>query len=430
MPEFNDVSVGDRMKPILYESTETSFTSLGLGILHEALEAVVTEEVNGVYELQFTYPVTGRLFKEIKCNRKVKADNDNYPGQIFEITEISKQMSGVVAVYCQHCSYCTAYMMIEPNTPVTGKTAKQALETWKSVLVGDQKNRITINPNCDNSDTHSVTWLVSEFDNARAVLGGADGSILSLYGGEFIFNNLDITWKQRRGNESTGITIRYGKDLIDLNQEESIDETYTSVYPVARRTVKWIFRDQIQITIDTPGHYRDSTHVGLYSDRRILKVDFSDDVSDTTLIDIKAKLVNLADQYIVKNNIGIPKVCMTLSYQDLSNALLYYDIPNGAIPKIHLGDNINVYFEQLGITNTSARVVRTKWDVINERMISIDLGELKYDIADILTKVEQTNVTKSFLRRLLDELFGNEAFEGGGNSTPLRRFIEKLKSYW
>ena len=44
------------MKPVLYSSTETEFTSNGLGVLNDTVSAVVLEERNGAYELTMEYP--------------------------------------------------------------------------------------------------------------------------------------------------------------------------------------------------------------------------------------------------------------------------------------------------------------------------------------------------------------------------------------
>lgn len=42
---------------ILYKANETNFTHLGLGMLHDAIQIFVTEERNGVFELEMKYPV-------------------------------------------------------------------------------------------------------------------------------------------------------------------------------------------------------------------------------------------------------------------------------------------------------------------------------------------------------------------------------------
>ena len=44
---------------LLYPSTETEFQNNGLGALPDAISCTVTEERNGMYELEMQYPVSG-----------------------------------------------------------------------------------------------------------------------------------------------------------------------------------------------------------------------------------------------------------------------------------------------------------------------------------------------------------------------------------
>lgn len=56
------------------------------------------------------------------------------------------------------------------------------------------------------------------------------GSISDTYGGEYLFDNYDIKLYANRGKQS-GALIAYGRNLTDLEQEENIADTYTSIYP-------------------------------------------------------------------------------------------------------------------------------------------------------------------------------------------------------
>ncbi len=47
------------MKPILFETGQTDFTTNGIGRLTDAISCKVTEERNGQYELHMEYPIDG-----------------------------------------------------------------------------------------------------------------------------------------------------------------------------------------------------------------------------------------------------------------------------------------------------------------------------------------------------------------------------------
>lgn len=86
------------MIPILYESTETVFTSNGLGRLRDCLSCTVTEERNGVFECEFEYPIDGANFDLIQCGRIIGVTHDD-SGVLepFDIVSYTKPISGVVS---------------------------------------------------------------------------------------------------------------------------------------------------------------------------------------------------------------------------------------------------------------------------------------------------------------------------------------------
>ena len=87
------------MIPILYESTETNFTSNGLGRLPDATECIVTEERNGAYELRMMYPIDGLHFSDIQISRFIYAvPADGKGKQPFRIYSISKPLDGIVEI--------------------------------------------------------------------------------------------------------------------------------------------------------------------------------------------------------------------------------------------------------------------------------------------------------------------------------------------
>ena len=61
------------MIPILFEGTETEFTTNGLGRLADAISCRAVEEENATYELEMTYPVSGIHFQDIQEGRIILA---------------------------------------------------------------------------------------------------------------------------------------------------------------------------------------------------------------------------------------------------------------------------------------------------------------------------------------------------------------------
>jgi len=350
---------------ILYKSNEADFNHLGLGPLDDAVSILVTEERNGMFELEMKYPIEGTRINEIKLDRLIKADaGHNLKGQLFKIIRITKPTDGIITVNAEHVSYLTQDLALKPIVNYTG-SASQALNTWNNNLVDDSPFIVA----SDITTTGSGSWSIKEVKNAREALGGVSGSILETYGGEYRFDNYSIRLMAQRGVNS-GALIAYGRNLVDLTQEESIAETFTSIYPYA------IYQDDSnkEVLLTLPEYFVDSEYVGNYARRKILPVDFSsDEIKD--VITLRSR----ANSYINSNGVGIPKVNMQIKYIDLAKTLDYKDL--AILEEVNLCDNIFVYFEQLDV-NTSAKIIKTVWNDLLEQYDSIEVGEAKSSLSN------------------------------------------------
>ena len=65
-----------------------------------------------------------------------------------------------------------------------------------------------------------------EPSSIRSRLGGTRGSILDTYGGEYEWDGYTIKLHSERGSDK-GVTLRYGKNITDITQEENIENTIT-----------------------------------------------------------------------------------------------------------------------------------------------------------------------------------------------------------
>lgn len=118
------------MKPILYPAGETEFTSNGLGRLSDTIRCTVTEERNGQYELELTYPVAGLHYGDI-CEERIIAATHDETGDIqpFRIYKITRPMDGKVTVFARHISYQLSKVVVMPFTAAGCSAALQGLKT-------------------------------------------------------------------------------------------------------------------------------------------------------------------------------------------------------------------------------------------------------------------------------------------------------------
>ena len=394
--------------PILYNANETNFEHLGVSVLSDASKCYVSREKNGIYIFEFDYPVNGKNVDKIKEGMYIKSDAGyRTKNQRFIVSKITKTQNEF-KIYCQHISQVKTTMnAIRPNITVTG-SAMMALSTWRDNLL-DSRDEFFVNS--DITTVNSTTWKVENIENARDALGGKAGSILDIWGGEYEFDNLNITLHKSMGIDNPTI-IAYGKNLLDLEQEQSILETYTSVFPFKKYTDD-NNREQL---ITLPEILLDSTHLNKFTHRRILKVDFSSDENIKTVEQLRSKAKN----YIKSNNVGVPKTNLKINYQDLSKVEGVFDNP--ALEKIDLCDRLKVYYNELGIMNENAKVVKVVWDVILEENHEIEVGDSRSSFTDSTSaKIESLQVQNDSLLARINALIAEQeaAFD--------RYFNEKSK---
>ena len=114
------------MIPILFDTSETTFTSHGIGDLVDCSECTVNQTEEGEYELAFVYPVDSELFNELTINRYVLAKPNHYDNpQIFQIYGYGKQLNGQIQINCQHISYAMSGIPVKPFKDIT--TAASAI---------------------------------------------------------------------------------------------------------------------------------------------------------------------------------------------------------------------------------------------------------------------------------------------------------------
>lgn len=355
---------------ILHDKKNNNWSSLGLGPLTDAINPFVTREKNGMYDLQFKYPVNGPLFKELKLGRWIVSDAGptiQAQSQRFEIAEITKPINGVVTVFCEHYRYQLLRSIVKLGSVFSNIPAQTALNQLQDRM--EPKGDFDFFSNISTKSTIDFTDP-AKFKNAQEVLGGVRGSILDNFGGEYVFNNNQVRLMAQAGVERN-VVIAYGKNLTDINQEESIENTYTSVYGWAK-----VGNGDDEKIITLPETYIDSDYVGNYTQQRIQMVDFSDKEPK----DIAA-LRTLIKNYIKNNNVGIPKVSIKASYVDLASSVMDEQLKN--LETIDLCDWVTVAFNMLGI-NTSAQIVKTVWNVTLDSYESVELGEARTDFSKVL----------------------------------------------
>lgn len=364
------------MRPILFNKNETAFDTYGLGELN-VTKGTVTRERNGNYTLYAEIPVNDPMVSILQKEMKLKADAGlRTKNQTFEISRIVKDSSNIVKIYGQHISHKLEYMAIRNGTILNG-TALNALSIWRGALIGDYRFDVW-------SDiwTDATTKLsIDKVTNARLALGGVEGSILDIWGGEYEFDNMTVRLHKQLGRTAPTV-LEYGRNILSAETDETIEDAYTSVLPFATYTPEKPEGDTNDsqpdpITVTIPENYVDSKYKALYAHRRIKVIDFSSEFSTDSKkknIPTADKLRKLASDYMERNAIGKPKINTKIEYVDLAKTLDYAD--RAWIEELELCDIVPIYYPQIGLTDETAKVTTITYDFVNERNASVEFGEI------------------------------------------------------
>ena len=200
------------MIPILYDSGETAFTSNGLGRLVDCVSCKVTEERNGIFECEFQYPVTGRMYDQIIEGRIIAVTHDDaHDIQPFDIYRRSAPIDGLVTFNAHHISYRLGNVILRPYTATSCAQALALMETETY-----NSNPFTFWTDKAVNKAYTLTTPAA----CKAMLGGETNSILSVFGtGEYEWDKWTVKLHLHRGADH-GVTIRYGVNLTSIEQEK------------------------------------------------------------------------------------------------------------------------------------------------------------------------------------------------------------------
>lgn len=389
------------MKPILYESSEKQFTTNGIGTLADAISCTVIEERNGSYELEMEYPLGGINYDEIRNNRIILAmPSDGQKAQPFRVFKITRPIGGVVKIYAVHLSYDLSGI---PVAPFTANDCPSALNGLKS-------NSMIANPFEVWTDiSGSGKYKQISPASFRSRLAGTDGSILDSFGkgAELEFDRLTVKVHQNRGRDN-GVTIRYGKNLTDLKQQESIENVRTGVIAYwykEENNTQDVIVGEIQYLENHADYPKENIHV----------LDCSADFEKKP---DKQQLNTRAKQYIKTNNIGVPKVSIDVSFIQLWQTEEYKNIVS--LERVSLCDTVHVVFDKLGV-NAVAKVIKTEFDVLNERYIKITLGEARSSFGEAIREA-----TKSTIQPLVKSMVNIAVSNATANISGFSGYVTKI----
>lgn len=357
------------MIPRLYAAGTTTFVNEGLGALADCLSCETSTAINGLPELNLTYPVAGVHADEIGERCIIVADQDHAKaGQPYIVKEIDKSTPGTLRVYAVHLA-CD----LLDGTGVEAFTA----DSLTNALLGLQSHATHANGVTLASDfTMTKAFNHAEPSSMKQALGGMEGSVLDTYGGEYDFSGLTATLRTRLGADN-GVIIRWAKNLQKLDMEIDWSAVYTGIYPF------WVSLEGSSIKqMATPVY-----SLGTFPFDRVLMLNVSSEF-ETEPTD--AQLLTFCANYEATHTLTSPKISWKVTMKELRNTPEYEDV--ALLEQVALGDTVRIYLQLFGV-NASARIVSERYDVLREQYNDLTIGSVRASLAS--TMVTQAKETQS-----------------------------------
>ena len=365
------------------------------GVITSLCEAFVEEERNGLFELSFIMLNTDSLFNYIKEDNIVVANaNDTLLNQKFRIYMTRKLMNNRVEVFARHISFDLMYDYID-NLSFENQSCEYAL------------NQLFRNSNFSthyrgHSDIVNAQNYNMSMANVLEAIGGKEGSILDTFGNgaEILRDNENIHVLNKRGYDNE-VSIEYRKNLTGFELEEDTTDLITRILPYAK------YNDENNGEVIVKADYVDSPLIANYSHPYIKAIDYSDKFKENEIPTV-SKLQDLARKEYRDNKVDIPKQNYKIEFMPLSKCVGY----EGLEDKISLCDTVTIKDTRYNV-NTQAKVIKTVFNVLKNRYESMELGEPRTSLGDIIGSEIGNNVTEDEVKDII-------------NSTPSVNFPNTL----
>lgn len=359
----------------VYRSNNKNFEMNG-DITLDPISAIFKIELNGICEVEIEHPYDsiGR-WKELEEDAVVSGPTPWSSKQLFRIYDTEKTLTGIKA-YARHVYFDLVKYNIISNLHIKNKNGQETLDKI-----------LERTPYIAHSDIATTNDCYFFKDNViQGISGSQENTFLKRWGGEIFQDNFEVYINSRIGGDY-GAKISYSNNMENLSLKRNIEGVFTRLYPYVTRTTS--------DTIELPEDFVDSENIDKYSQVYEQYIDLSeymhlkdgeDDIENAyeTEEELYEAMRNKCKE-LFKEGLDKPKVSGSVNMILLENTIEYEHV-KGLI-NIGLGDDIVVEHLDIGV-ETTTRCVGYTWDMVNEKYLDINLGEIENDYFDI-----QSNTT-------------------------------------
>ncbi|EPI5831979.1 phage tail spike protein, partial [Enterococcus hirae] len=367
------------MKPVLYSPTDIDFTAGGIGILSDCKKCLVTEEANGSYTVELSFPINAKFSSQledhnyqIKC--KPNATDDFH---IFYIYNHYKDMAtGLLYVYGKSRTMKLGNRAVK-KLEFERATCQEAMKYLEKSM--DQPSDIRL-----FSDITRVGSTSIEVSNPLKCIKGIEGSLNQIFGGEMKHEPFKLSLLNRRGRDHV-TTFRYRKNLTGLKVETNFDGLLTRIFPYAD------VQNNEGETERIFGNPVDSLNINKYDGEIYSEyVQFTEDQGVTD----QKSLNEVSKKYFssMNPNCDQPNISIELNIRKMEDTALAKRFKK--FREVGLFDTFDIFHERFKI-NITAQITKVIYDSLNERVESLEAGDTQYTFFE-KQKQEISNTLKGY----------------------------------
>lgn len=335
----------------LFNATDTSFSSNGEKIIQPTY-ANIHKEDNGAYYLEIEAPLS---YADDLVPNSILVANTPTGYQAFRISNVEKTRIKI-RLKAYHVFYDSMNYVIK-DSYVVSNTCNYALDHFNNATD-------SVSPFTTTSDVSGT----NSYRCVRKSLYEAINVVIERWGGHLVRDNFSIQVKESIGADNE-VTIRYGKNLKEINAQYDWSNVVTKILPVGY--------DGIML----PEEYLEGVNQYDIPYTKVISFEQDDidpedyetevDYQNALIGDLRAKATEYLNEY------SVPKVNYTL---------------NANVEKItDIGDIIEVIDERLGIELTT-NVISFDYNCILEKYTQIVFGNFKPTLDNLMKNIEaQTN---------------------------------------
>lgn len=339
----------------VYEENEKQFNNNGIKILHP-LKAKIHKEDNGEYYIEVKDTIDNLEYYQANMIIKVPTP---WGYQCFRFTN-PKISNNKVEAKGYHLYFDSANYIIA-DSYVVDKNCNDAL---------DHLNNAT-----DVTSPFTTISNITTIDSYRCVrksLEEAIAEVITRWGGHLIRDNWKIEIKDNIGQDR-GVVLSYAKNIEKIEDKSNWDNVVTKILPVGK---DGLLLPELYISISEELYNIPHTRVIEFNQDNIVEDDYKIDgeLDETTyknalIEDLRTK----SNNYLQENK--LPKINYTVSayIKNISD----------------VGDTIYVKHPKCNI-DIITNVISIDYDVIAQKYISIEFGNFKNKLKDLISNINST----------------------------------------